>query len=664
MKRRLKTSLLVAACAALLSAPAAAQWVSETAVRSGGDRVAPDRPAPGHPSALRAVGDCEELRAYAVEVAVETLLQARYGWWRFGSPWATPGGAGEDGAGGPSDYTGTNNQEEGVDELDMVKTDGRQLYVTEGDSLYVLRSWPPTATAQLARVEVGDWTHGLFLSGDRVLVFGQAWDGDGRPWSTTRLVMLDVSDPEAPVVERTVELEGWLADARMIDGHVYAVLQSWLPLPEEIWELAWRDDLGLPELPPDVTGDLRAAILEMARGIFRPLVASLFADLDLTKLLPLVRDSATDAGGGPFRPLLACDEVFRPASPASWSVLSVLHLDLEEPGEGSAAGLLADGWEVYASGASLYVAQPSRWWWWGFEPPDMTTAVHRFALDPDGAEPVQYVASGEVRGWVLDQFAMSEHEGHLRVASSEFDWWWGTTVDDPPASRVTVLRDDGRGTLVTTGAVTGIAPGEQLYGVRFMGDVGYLVTFEIIDPLFTLDLSDPTAPRVLGELEVTGYSSYLHPAGDGWLLAVGMEADDRGQVLGLAVSVFDVSDLSAPRLAHRYLLEDDDSQWSWSEALWDHHAFTFHRGVLSIPAWTWSVDRMFSGLVVLDVDLELGIHEIGRVDHSELSEGDWMPWLRRSVYIEDSLYSISNAGVKVNLLRNPATELAAVPFTP
>ena len=227
---------------------------------------------------------------------------------------------------------------------------------------------------------------------------------------------------------------------------------------------------------------------------------------------------------------------------------------------------------------------------------------------------------------------------------------------------MTVLADDDEGHLREVGRVTGLGPGERIFAVRFLGEKGYVVTFEQIDPLFTLDLSDPYFPKVIGELEVTGFSSYLHPIGDDWLLAVGMEADEEGRVIGMAVTIFDVRDFANPKLAHRHLIEDDENSWSWSEALSDHHAFTYHRGILSIPAYIGGADGRFSGLLVLEADPEEGIHELGRIDHQDLTKSDRQTWMRRSVYIEDAIYSMSSAGVKVNSLDNPEVEIAKVPF--
>jgi len=455
----------------------------------------------------------------------------------------------------------------------------------------------------------------------------------------------------------------------MIDGHVYAVLTSYLEFPYAAWELLQRDDLGLPEIDWDATEEERTAAAAEAREILRPLVADIVDRTSLEELVPLVRDRTDADPDAVFEPLVGCGDLFRPAETSEYSMLSVLHLDLAAPDATTvpidATGLLADGWTVYASTRSLYVAQPSLWWWWGWGDLDMTTTIHKFELDPSATEPVRYAASGAVEGWLLSQFSMGEYEGYLRVATTEFDWWWGNTDDEEDiGNRITVLADSGHGRLATAGLLDGIAPGEQIYACRFMGDKGYLVTFEQIDPLFTLDLSDPTAPKIVGELEVTGFSSYLHPIGDDYLLAVGMEADTDGTVLGLAVSLFDVRDFANPTLADRYLIEGEEGVWSWSEALHDHHAFTYHRNVLSIPGYVRDTESAFSGLIVLSVDPDAEIFELGRVDHSDFASDRWgsWPWLRRSVYIEDALFSVSNLGVKVNELLDPALVLAEVPF--
>jgi len=647
-----------------VAAPALAQLQPSPSPRRPARRVQPSRLPVAQSTSLQKISSCDDLQAYLVEVAVETLLEQRYSW-RFLLPWDGGAAEGRNSSDVPSDYSTTNNQVQGVDEMDIVKTNGTHLYAVEGNSLHILRAWPAEATAELASLSTRDHARGLFLRADRVLVASQQWTWGGffRPESDiTRFELLDVSDPAAPQVLRTVDVEGWLVDARLIDGDLYAVIRSHTEFPQKLWDLVWNDEIGLPDLPWDATDAERERILAEARAILTPLVADILAETPFDTMLPQMRDHTPDDPDAPTMPLVDCGSLYRPAHTSSWAVLSVVHLDLDDDAPLSAVGLLADGWTVYASATNLYVAQSSDWWWWGWEPPDMTTTVHKFELDPAAAAPVTYAASGKVDGWILDQFALSEYDGYLRVATTEFDWWWGTTTEEEQASSVSVLSDDGAGNLVVVGHVGGLGPGERIFAVRFLGAKGYVVTFEQVDPLFTLDLSDPTHPTAVGELEVTGFSSYLHPIDTGWLLAVGMEADEEGRVLGLAVSVFNVQDLADPKLAHRYLIEGEEDAWSWSEALSDHHAFTYHNGILSIPAYISGPEQRFSGLIVLKVVPETGIFELGRVDHRGLGDSEYDAWMRRSVFIDDALYSLSSAGVKVNSLENLEVELAAVPF--
>ncbi|HCB34221.1 MAG TPA: hypothetical protein DEP69_03400, partial [Acidimicrobiaceae bacterium] len=265
--------------------------------------------------------------------------------------------------------------------------------------------------------------------------------------------------------------------------------------------------------------------------------------------------------------LAACDRTYRPAEFSGLTALSVVTVDLAGgalAGDLDTTTVLADGDLVYASPRSLYVAT-TRWVDWGLVresadrrlPDDLavSTQIHQFDIsDPARAD---YLASGVVEGTVLNQYSMSEHEGHLRVAttSSPFAWF----DDGPSESFVTVLRladaagsATGPADLPVVGRVDGLGVGERIYAVRFLGDLAAVVTFRQTDPLYTLDLSDPTAPRVLGELKISGYSAYLHPLGDGLLLGVGQDATDEGRTLGTQVSVFDVADPADPVRLHRW----------------------------------------------------------------------------------------------------------------
>ncbi|MBW2256734.1 MAG: beta-propeller domain-containing protein [Deltaproteobacteria bacterium] len=627
------------------------------------------------PSVLQRFHSCAEVEDHLTAVVVESLVQSRYAYWYWG-PMAednfdADGAAGADE--GPTDYTTTNTQEVGVDEVDLIETDGWYIYATQNNELYILDSWPADETNLLATVPLEGYPRGMFLYDDTVVVFSYVYsseDFEFRGWAGTRITVVDVSDRIHPKVVREIDFEGRYVDARRIENDVYLVVHSYMPLPYDLWNLLWSQDLDLPETSYDDTEEERDKARRDARIILEPHVREAVRSAGTDAFLPMVRDHEIGTPITEPQVLHECEDLYEPPELSHHSVLSLIRLDLDS-GDLASLGLVADGWQVYASGDSLYVAQASWWWWWGWGDLDMKTDIHKFDLR--GHEPV-YAGSGEVEGWMLDQFSMSEYDGYLRVASTEVDWWWGTGEDEG-GSRVTVLEPVGP-ELREVGLVEGIAPGERITAVRMIGERGFVVTFEQIDPLFTVDLSNPYHPRVMGELELPGFSTYLHPLGEDHLLAVGRSGDENGATNGMAVSVFDVSDMTDPKLAQQYVLVDDG--WTWSEALWDHHAFTYHRGVLSVPIYTSSWDNgtwsRFSGLLVLDAS-EHGIMELGRVDHSDLvaqseclygynCETYWYASIRRSVYIEDNVYSLSNYGLKVNDLYDPEEEIAQVLFRP
>ena len=529
----------------------------------------------------------------------------------------------------------------------------------------------------------------MFLNGDEVVVATQVYEND---FNGTQYTFIDVSDRENPIETRTIQIEGYQADARMVDNDMYFVLNHWLDLPSEAWDIMWDDSLGLPEVDWNLTDEELELDMdtkrEQARQILAPLIEDMVADWDVADLLPQWKDSA---GANTFEPMYDCADLYRPSNVSQYNMLSLFHVDIEEDTT-DATGLMSNGWTIYASQENLYVAQTSRWWWWGWGSMDLSTHIHKFELNPD-SEP-EYVASGSVDGWIYDQFAMSEYDGHLRVASTELDWWWGSNLDDEEVgSNVSILQDVGSGLLREVGSVTGIAPGEQIMACRMMGEKGYVVTFEQTDPLFTIDLANPLAPEVIGELHIPGFSTYLHPMDGDHLLAIGMAGLEDGTLTGMAVNIFDVSDFSTPLLKHQYEITNPDAGWSWSEALWEHHAFTYHRDVLTIPAYRYDYTEnsdgsfeydYFSGALSFDIDTDEGISMLGEVDHHPLVEESqclyslnydyyeedvcddwaWYANVRRNVYIEDNLFSISNYGVRITDLNDPTTSIKDVLFYP
>jgi hypothetical protein len=260
-----------------------------------------------------------------------------------------------------------------------------------------------------------------------------------------------------------------------------------------------------------------------------------------------------------------------------------------------------------------------------------------------------------VKGQILNQFSFSEHEGFLRVATTQGSGGEGSE------SFVTVLAErDGQ--LTAAGMVGNLGRGERIYAVRFIGDVGYVVTFRQTDPLYTIDLSDPTRPLVVGELKIPGFSAYLHPVGEGLLLGIGQDATDTGQRLGAQVSLFDVSDPASPQRLDQAALGSGASAVEY-----DHHAFLWWgpSRLAVIPVQNWDGPSPFNGVVGFSADRKAGIDEIGRVGHEPAAGsqgGTFAPGqpemfaspIQRSLVIGEALYTISDAGVLASGIGNLA----------
>ncbi|MFM9059669.1 MAG: beta-propeller domain-containing protein, partial [Planctomycetaceae bacterium] len=365
--------------------------------------------------------------------------------------------------------------------------------------------------------------------------------------------------------------------------------------------------------------------------------------------------TVTVAAGSSGGELVVPGRTYLPVTPRDNSLLSVVSFDVTDavPGPDSTTAVAGVTGQVYASASSLFVWATNYGNWWDVLDQTWTTNIYMFDL---GGDALPLVALGSVPGMAINQFALDETaDGFLRVATTS---GWG----DAASSGVFVLAVSAGGNLRTVGSVTGLAPGERIHSVRFIGDRGYVSTFRQVDPLFVIDLSRPTAPRVVGELKIPGFSSYLHPLDDGRLLGIGRDVDPvTGEVLGLQLSIFDVSIPANPRRTATYTFPG--AGWSsWSAALWDHHALSWFakQGILAIPVQQggWS-EAGSNGLVVFKVDPGRGgqaFTNLGRIDHDDE--------VTRSVRVGNYLYSVSWGEVRVHRIDAPATELGRVRLAP
>jgi hypothetical protein len=334
---------------------------------------------------------------------------------------------------------------------------------------------------------------------------------------------------------------------------------------------------------------------------------------------------------------------------------------------------------VFASEQGLYFsvthrrASGSRWYAFA-EGQDELSDVHKFHIGATPGE-TRYVGSGVVPGHVLNQFAMDEWYGYLRVATTR-----GHVPDPSADSSISVLAEADGGSLVRIGAVSHLAPGEDIRAIRFDGDRGYVVTFKKTDPLFVLDLRDPAAPAVLGELQIPGFSTYLHRIDPTHLLSIGFDANDHGSFAffdGVILQIFDVTRPTEPVLLHR---EKIGTRGSSSEAATDHLAFNYFadRNLLAIPITvcegggdgTFGDRLAFSGLLVYDVTAAHGFRRLGGVDHGTRGASCSTWWsaatshVKRSIFMDDLVFSIATDRMKVQRMDRLGVDVSDIALAP
>jgi uncharacterized secreted protein with C-terminal beta-propeller domain len=470
------------------------------------------------------------------------------------------------------DHSETNVQEQGVDEPDTVKTDGKRILAMSGNRLMIVNVEGAAPQTQGSLALPGSGTSQLLLAGNHVLAINANPGYDVQPASgraiederyaawrpSTLLSLIDLGDAAAPKILSTVRVDGAFVSARMVDGKA-RVVTSATPA----------------DLPFVLPSNSSSAALDAATKANKAIIQ----DSKIEDWLPVAH---IGNGSNPIdKPLLDCAKVSHPKTFSGFGTLAVLSVDVNadavDPAD--AIGILADGQTVYASKANLYVATPAyvdppRPLTGGTTPATVApapvplrnaTSIHKFDISANG--PAVYRASGDVDGSLLSQFSMSEDDGLLRVATTTN----GTSCTrcSTTESFVRVLQETD-GELRQIGQIGDMGHGEQVKAVRFVGKQGYVVTFRQTDPLYTLDLSTPTSPRVVGELKLLGYSAYLHPAGDNLLIGIGQDATPNGRALGTKVALYDMADLANPRELQQYVL------WNTtSEVEQDFHAFTY-----------------------------------------------------------------------------------------
>ncbi|WP_394847012.1 beta-propeller domain-containing protein [Pendulispora brunnea] len=603
------------------------------------------------------------------------------------------GGAGSGGVpapandhGSPTNVSGTNNQVSGVDEADFVKNDGHYIYTATGSALHIVEAWPAKSMREVGKATLEGTPLKLFVVGDRALVYSSVqkqnaapsrlrsapigggssgactygydcdFSGDG---TATTLSLFDLTDRTHPRLVRTLKSSASLIAARRIGNAVHTVLgqrattPSYRTYPE-----------GSPKTEAEAERAFEALKIDNEKAM---------ANLTMKDQLPTL-----DAGGGaaPITHLL------QSTVPDGVAFTTVLSLDIaNDSAPLNSVTVLSRAGAVYASAKSLYMAVPHQrdgYYGWFDDAPsfDEVSSVHKFAIG-DGVLATEYRASGTVKGRVLNQFSMDEKDDHLRIATTT-----GHLPSPNAHNTLSILGQEGPA-LKVSGQIDNIANGEDIRSVRFDGDRGFMVTFKKTDPLYAFDLSKPSAPVILGELKIPGFSTYMHVMDKNHLLTIGYDANDHGDFAffdGVLLQIFDVSNPKSPALVHKAKI---GTRGSSSEALSDHLAFNYFvpKGALALPMTicegggdgSYGTNMTFSGLMVYDVSLDRGFALRGTVAHPNAETGNgynnggcynW--WtnasseVKRSIFMDDIVYSVSTSRIKANDLQTLATDVAEV----
>ena len=511
------------------------------------------------------------------------------------------------------DYSKTNVQVEDVDEADIVKTDGEYIYSVSRQKVAITRAYP-AEELEVVHLYNDDRFNPqeLYINGDKLIIIGTKYGdfevseptkkGDKKMTTDytqcTVVCVVDVSDKTAPKIVKEVSIEGEYETSRMVGNRVYVVAEQCIRNYNDEYRI--KNDEWRPIYSDSTEGG-----------------KAQYVDYDEISYLP-----DTDAN----------------------SYLITAGIELNNLDDAiSMNAILGTASTVYASADNMYVVSARVYYAIPAVARDVVAnkkiarkvnqpqvIVYKFSLKNLKTE---FVASGNVEGTVLNQFSMDEHNGYFRIA---------TTSNS--SNNMFVLDE----TLRKVGEITGIAKGERIYSVRFMGKKAYMVTFRETDPLFVINMADPKNPFVEGELKIPGYSDYLHPYDDNHLIGFGRQTDG---VQGLKLSMFDVSDVKKPKELFNTVIPN-----AYSELNSNHKALLFskEKDIFAFPATVYSgeiyhADIAFFGLFVYGIDLEKGFIRKAKITHGSDAYG-YIDNIRRALYIGDALYTVSDYAIKATAL--------------
>jgi inhibitor of cysteine peptidase len=621
------------------------------------------------------------------------------------------------------DYSGTNVQVQGVDEADVVKTDGEYIYQVNRQRIVIVKAYPSEKMKVESITSFNEMNFNpveMYIHGDKLVVIGNSYvnyivpqkhieEKDTRksngltekdpvnqvqgkdtiqvqfkeeiqveqvqpkiyppPYyhsETVKAVIYDISDKTNPKKLREVDLEGYYISSRKIGPHLYIIANKYIDYYRIMDKSAaeYQDYKAEPAYRDTAVKDDFIDVDFKSIRYFPECVEPnymIIAGIDIDNI-DKQADISTYLGSG--------QNIYASLENLYVTITGYRQIDIKpdvetstdsgEKSSDSSSGVSSD--TEPAVDAKIAVIRGPQ------VINEENTMIYKFALDKGN---VIYRSKGEVPGRILNQFSMDENGKFFRIATTTGQIW----RDDEFTSKnnIYILND----VLDIKGKIEDIAPGEQIYSVRFMGDRAYMVTFRTVDPLFVIDLKDPEKPKILGALKIPGYSDYLHPYDENHIIGFGKDTVElKGQAyyLGMKIALFDVTDVSNPI---QKFTENIGDRGTESEILRNHKALLFskEKGLMAFPVTVMEVKGKnkfmdngfpeygqfsFQGAYVYNIDLVNGFTLKGRITH--LSKDDYLRsgtgWydsdknISRLLYIKDNLYTLSNSIIKANELEN------------
>jgi len=592
------------------------------------------------------------------------------------------------------DYSETNVQVNGVDEADIIKTDGKYIYAVVKNDLYIINAYPADNMEILSKINFKSRPQDIYISNNNLAIFGQdnqifkteVYKKFRRSSQYTFFKVFDITDKKNPKQMRDLNFEGLYNNSRMIGDYVYFVTANYnynyidnepiLPrildgnetvsnikpdiyyfnMPYNSYSFTSISAINIKDNNKKINSDIY--LMSNTQNMYvsqnniyityTKYISEYQLEMEVMKeiIYPLLSKKDKDK----ISKIESVENFILNQNEKTNKIMMII--------ENFGASLSQEEQEKLEKDIENKMKQKYK----DISKELEKTVIHKIAIDKGNLE---YKTNGEVTGKVLNQFSMDENNGYFRIATTKNRTWSRYNRENRKSYNNLYVLDEN---LKQVGALENLAEDEKIYSVRFMQNRAYMVTYKQIDPLFVIDLSNPKNPTVLGKLKIPGYSDYLHPYDDTTLIGLGKDTSESewggSSVKGLKLSLFDVADVKNPKEIDTYIMGDSGSD---SIALRDHKAFLFskEKNLLSIPVSireqagekNWQRKLVFSGVAVFNIDKK-GFKLKGKIDHSDggiSSPSDyWHGYsyydntVKRSLYIDDNLYTFSNKYIKVN----------------